>query len=169
MNCREDRETALAKVVRDFKSASHANADRAQLQTAASLICDGVSRDKSPKNPGDCGYVSAVRSVLLCHCCHRLKLFRYGNGSFPKFWSNGTGQQPQRLFERGGVLCRRHVVKIGGGIADGLRNFRSKLKNVTSVESYDRRIRSATNIQGRKMQRRAEFLLTRALRQAGWK
>ena len=35
------------------------------------------------------------------------------------------------------------------------------------VESYDRRIQSAINIQGKKMQRRAEFLLKRALRQAG--
>ena len=43
------------------------------------------------------------------------------------------------------------------------------VKYVTNVESYDRRIQSAINIQGKKMQRRAEFLLTRALRQAGWK
>ena len=40
---------------------------------------------------------------------------------------------------------------------------------LTNVESYDRRIQSAINIQGRKMQRRAEFLLTRALRRTGWK
>ena len=43
------------------------------------------------------------------------------------------------------------------------------MKYVTNVESYDRRIQSAINIQGKKMQRRAEFLLTRALRQAGCK
>ena len=43
------------------------------------------------------------------------------------------------------------------------------VKYVTNVESYDRRIQSAINIQGRKMQRKAEFLLKRALRQAGWK
>ena len=43
------------------------------------------------------------------------------------------------------------------------------VKYVTKVEGYDRRIQSAINIQGRKMQRKAEFLLTRALRQAGWK
>ncbi len=43
------------------------------------------------------------------------------------------------------------------------------VKDVTKVESYDRRIQSAINIQGKTMQRRAEFLLTRALRQAGWK
>ena len=42
-------------------------------------------------------------------------------------------------------------------------------KYVTNVESYDRRIQSAINIQRKKMQRRAEFLLTRALRQAGWR
>ncbi len=54
-----------------------------------------------------------------------------------------------------------------------LRVFRIILTNavkyVTNVESYDRRIQSAINIQGKKMQRRAEFLLTRALRPAGWK
>ena len=43
------------------------------------------------------------------------------------------------------------------------------VKYVTKVEGYDRRIQSAINIQGRKMQRKAEFLLKRALRQAGWK
>ena len=41
------------------------------------------------------------------------------------------------------------------------------VKYVTNVESYHRRIQSAINIQGKKMQRRAEFLLKRALRQAG--
>lgn len=34
------------------------------------------------------------------------------------------------------------------------------------VDAYDRRIQSAISIQGRKMQRRAEFLLARALRRA---
>lgn len=43
------------------------------------------------------------------------------------------------------------------------------VKYVTNVEGCDRRIQSAINIQGWKMQRKAEFLLTRALRQAGWK
>ena len=42
------------------------------------------------------------------------------------------------------------------------------VKYVTNVEGYDRRIQSAINIQGKKMQRRAEFLLTRALRRARW-
>ena len=43
------------------------------------------------------------------------------------------------------------------------------VKYVTNVEGYDRRIQSAINIQGKKMQRRAEFLLTRALRRSGWR
>ncbi len=42
------------------------------------------------------------------------------------------------------------------------------MKYVTNVESYDRCIESSINNPGMKMQRRAEFLLTRALRQAGW-
>ncbi len=49
------------------------------------------------------------------------------------------------------------------GSMEGLRVI------LTNVESYDRRIQSAINIQGRKMQRRAQFLLTRTLRKAGWK
>ena len=70
------------------------------------------------------------------------------------------------------------VTRHGGGrsavsVVDTFRTFRIILTNavkyVTNVESYDRRIQSAINIQGRKMQRRAEFLLTRALRKAGWK
>ncbi len=48
-------------------------------------------------------------------------------------------------------------------------NLTNAVKYVTNVESYDRHIQSAINIQGKKMQRRAEFLLTRALRNAGWK
>ena len=48
-------------------------------------------------------------------------------------------------------------------------NLTNAVKYVTNVESYDRRIQSAINIQGKKMQRRAEFLWTRAPRQAGWK
>lgn len=43
------------------------------------------------------------------------------------------------------------------------------VKYVTNVESCDRRIRSVINIQGRKMQRRTEFFLTRALRRTCWK
>ena len=43
------------------------------------------------------------------------------------------------------------------------------VKYATNAESCDRRIQSAIDIQGKKMQRRVEFLLTRALRQAGWK
>ena len=48
-------------------------------------------------------------------------------------------------------------------------NLSNAVKYVTNVENYDRCIQSAINIQGKKMPRRAEFLLTRALRQAGWK
>ena len=43
------------------------------------------------------------------------------------------------------------------------------VKYVTNVESYDCRIQSAINIQGRKMQHRAEFLLKRVLQSTGWK
>ena len=43
------------------------------------------------------------------------------------------------------------------------------VKYVNNVKSYDRRIQAAISIQGKNMQRRAEFLLTRGLRRAGWK
>ncbi|MCE9611433.1 MAG: hypothetical protein K8R23_14650 [Chthoniobacter sp.] len=43
------------------------------------------------------------------------------------------------------------------------------VKYVTSVSDYERRINSAISIQASKMRRQAEFLLTRALRRAGWK
>ena len=43
------------------------------------------------------------------------------------------------------------------------------VKCVGNVDDYDRRIQSALKIQGRKMERRAEYLLTRSLRKAGWK
>ncbi len=43
------------------------------------------------------------------------------------------------------------------------------VKYVTSVSDYERRINSAISIQAGKMRRQAEFLLTRALRRAGWR
>ena len=72
------------------------------------------------------------------------------------------------------------VRKCGAGlplvmptVLNAFRVFRiiltSAVKYITNVENYDRRIQSAIHIQGKKMQRRAEFLLTYALRQAGWK
>jgi hypothetical protein len=63
--------------------------------------------------------------------------------------------------------------RSSAAVLNTFRVFRIILTNavkyVTNVDAYDRRIQSAINIQGKKMQRRAEFLLTRALRQAGWK
>lgn len=77
-----------------------------------------------------------------------------------------------------GVKLPAWVTRHGAGrsaaaVIDTLRVFRIILTNavkyVGSVDAYDRRIQSALNIQGQKMQRRAEFLLTRALKRAGWK
>ena len=83
---------------------------------------------------------------------------------------------------RGRAKARRETPSVGrthgtkrsaAAVINTFTRFRIILTNavkyVTNVESYDRRIQSAINIQGRKMQRRAEFLLTRALRKAGWK
>jgi hypothetical protein len=58
-------------------------------------------------------------------------------------------------------------------IVNTARLFRITLINavkyVTSVDDYDRRIQSAISIQANKMRRQAEFLLTRALKRAGWR
>ena len=58
-------------------------------------------------------------------------------------------------------------------VVDSIRVFRITLTNavkyVTNVADYGRRVQSAINIQAAKMRRRAEFLLTRALKRAGWK
>jgi hypothetical protein len=71
-------------------------------------------------------------------------------------------------------IAQRHGSKRSSvAVQNTFRVFRIILTNavkyVTNVESYDRRIQSAINIQGKKMLRRAEFFLTRALRRAGWK
>ncbi len=59
------------------------------------------------------------------------------------------------------------------GVVNTFRLFRitiiNAVKYVTSVSDYERRINSAISIQAGKMRRQAEFLLTRALRRAGWK
>ena len=69
------------------------------------------------------------------------------------------------------------VTRHGAGrsavaVINTFRVFRIILTNavkyVTNVEGYDRRIQSAINIQGKKMRRRAEFLLTRSLHRTGW-
>ena len=70
-------------------------------------------------------------------------------------------------------VARHGSKRSAAAVINTFTRFRIILTNavkyVTNVEGYDRRIQSAINIQGRKMQRRAEFLLTRALRKAGWK
>jgi hypothetical protein len=70
-------------------------------------------------------------------------------------------------------VARHGSRRSSAAVLNTFRVFRIILTNavkyVTNVESYDRRIQSAIHIQGKKMLRRAEFLLTRALRQAGWK
>ena len=64
---------------------------------------------------------------------------------------------------------RRSAVSI----VNSFRQFRITLTNavkyVNNVADYDRRIQSALTIQANKMRRQAEFLLTRALKRAGWK
>ena len=91
-------------------------------------------------------------------------------GELAAGWNAGA----QKLGVKLPAWVARHGSKrSSAAVINTFRVFRIILTNavkyVTSVESYDRRIQSAINIQGKKMQRRAEFLLTRALRQAGWK
>lgn len=91
-------------------------------------------------------------------------------GELAAGWNAGA----QKLGVKLPAWILRHGSKRSStAIINTFRVFRIILTNavkyVTSVDAYDRRIQSAINIQGRKMQRRADFLLTRALRQAGWK
>jgi len=91
-------------------------------------------------------------------------------GELAADWNAGA----QKLGVKLPAWVARHGSKrSSAAVINTFRVFRIILPNavkyVTSVESYDRRIRSAINIQGKKMQRRAEFLLTCALRKAGWK
>ena len=69
-------------------------------------------------------------------------------------------------------VVRHGSKRCSAAVINTLRVFRIILTNavkyVASVESYDRRIQSAINIQGKKMQRRAEFLLTPTLRCNAW-
>ncbi|MCB1205011.1 MAG: hypothetical protein KDN18_12190 [Verrucomicrobiae bacterium] len=70
-------------------------------------------------------------------------------------------------------VARHGSARSSAAVINTFQVFRISLTNavkyVTNVDAYDRRIQSAINIQGRKMQRRAEFLLTRALRKSGWR
>ena len=91
-------------------------------------------------------------------------------GELAAGWNAGA----QKLGVKLPAWVARHGSKrSAAAVINTFTRFRIILTNavkyVTNVESYDRRIQSAINIQGKKMQRRAEFLLTRALRQAGWK
>ena len=90
------------------------------------------------------------------------------------FSAAGWNAGAQKLGVKLPAWVARHGSKrSAAAVINTFTRFRIILTNavkyVTNVESYDRRIQSAINIQGRKMQRRAEFLLTRALRRAGWK
>ena len=70
-------------------------------------------------------------------------------------------------------VARHGSSRSSAAVINTFRVFRIILTNavkyVTKVDAYDRRIKSAVNIQGKKMQRRAEFLLTRTLQVAGRK
>ena len=70
-------------------------------------------------------------------------------------------------------VARHGSKRSSAAVINTFRVFRIILTNavkyLTNLESYDRRIQSAINIPRKKMQRRADFLLTRALRAARWK
>jgi len=113
---------------------------------------------KSPY-PVDASALRALKRQLLARV-----------GELAAGWNAGA----QKLGVKLPAWVARHGSKrSSAAVINTFRVFRIILTNavkyVANVESYDRRIQSAINIQGKKMQRRAEFLLTRALRQAGWK
>lgn len=91
-------------------------------------------------------------------------------GELAAGWNAGA----QKLGVKLPAWVARHGSKrSSAAVLNTFRVFRIILTNavkyVTSVDAYDRRIQSAINIQGKKMQRRAEFLLSRALNRAGWR
>ncbi len=91
-------------------------------------------------------------------------------GELAAGWNAGA----QKLVVKLPAWVARHGSKRSAAtVINTFRVFRIILTNavkyVTNVESFDRRIQSAINIQGKKMRRRAVYLLTRALSRAGWK
>ena len=70
-------------------------------------------------------------------------------------------------------VSRQGAGRGGMSVVNSIRQFRITLTNavkyVTNVADYMRRVESAIGIQAAKMERKAEFLLTRALKRAGWK
>ena len=113
---------------------------------------------KSPY-PVDASALRALKRQLLARV-----------GELAAGWNAGA----QKLGVKLPAWVARHGSKrSSAAVINTFRVFRIILTNavkyVTNVESYDRRIQSAINIQGKKMQRRAAFLLKRALQQAGWK
>ncbi len=113
---------------------------------------------KSPY-PVDASALRALKRDLLARV-----------GELAAGWNAGA----ERLGVKLPAWVARHGSKrSSAAVINTFRVFRIILTNavkyVTNVESYDRRIQADINIQGKKMQRRADFLLTRALRQAGWK
>ncbi len=90
-------------------------------------------------------------------------------GELAAGWNAGA----QKLGVKLPAWVSRHGSARSSAAVNSFRVFRIILTNavkyVTNVDAYDRRIQSAINIQGKKMLRRAEFLLIRALRRAAWK
>ena len=70
-------------------------------------------------------------------------------------------------------IARQGAGRGAMSVVNSIRQFRITLTNavkyVHNVADYTRRVQSAINIQAAKMERKAEFLLTRALKRAGWK
>ena len=109
--------------------------------------------------PVDAGALRALRNALLKRV-----------GELAAGWNAGA----QKLGVKLPAWVTRHGPRRSAvSVADSIRQFRITLTNavkyVTNVADYDRRIQAALNLQAGKMQRKAEFLLTRALKRAGWK
>src|SRR5438093_4831145 len=109
--------------------------------------------------PVDAGALRSLRNELLKRV-----------GELAAGWNAGA----ERLGVKLPAWVSRHGPRRSSiSVLNSIRQFRITLTNavkyVTSVADYDRRIQSAVSIQARKMQRQADFLLTRALKRAGWK
>jgi len=91
-------------------------------------------------------------------------------GELAAGWNAGAAKLgvklPAWVARHGG---KRSAIDINNAIGRFRITLTNAVKYVTKVSDYDQRIQSAINIQARKMKRQAEFLLTRALKRAGWK
>ena len=117
------------------------------------------SRNLKKPYPVDAGALRSLRNELIKRV-----------GELAAGWNAGADALGVKL---PAWVTRHGPRRSAVSVVNSIRQFRITLINavkyVTSVADYERRIQSAITIQANTMRRRAEFLLTRALKRGGWK